>query len=284
MVFCQLCDESSDKSFKPRAIESHIKLTHFAADMPTCKSFLRITMKMLVLMLLVLILGDQCGKHFLVPSLLRDHIKHVHEKVALVCDIEGCNEKFADQHQIKKLAAHKRIVHGIGAKVHTCEFCGKTFNMNFRLQYHKQEAHGEKDCFCDQCGKAFASVRHLKEHIVTHKEYTIECTVKDCGCKFPTQRKLAAHMKNCHKKKKEKTIECPECPKMFDQMAKMKHHVAVVHRGERPFKCDQCDHSFAYANARREHIETIHEGVMFTCQYCSKQMNRIANLNKHMVS
>ena len=39
MVFCQLCDESSDKSFKPRAIESHIKLTHFAADMPTCKPF-----------------------------------------------------------------------------------------------------------------------------------------------------------------------------------------------------------------------------------------------------
>ena len=71
---------------------------------------------------------------------------------------------------------------------------------------------------------------------------------------------------------------------MFDQPYKLKNHIAVVHRGERPYKCDQCDQTFCYSNALKEHKDTIHEGVMFTCQYCSKQMNRIANLNKHMVS
>ena len=71
---------------------------------------------------------------------------------------------------------------------------------------------------------------------------------------------------------------------MFEEMCKMKRHLAVVHRGERPFKCDQCDQSFAYNNGLREHRETIHEGIMFTCSVpgCGKQMNRIANLNKHM--
>ena len=91
-------------------------------------------------------------------------------------------------------------------------------------------------------------------------------------------------MYGCHTKKKEKIFKCEDCGKTYGQPAKLKNHIAVVHRGERPHKCDQCDQSFAYKNGLREHKETIHEGIMFTCQFpnCGKQMNRIANLNKHM--
>ena len=34
----------------------------------------------------------------------------------------------------------------------------------------------------------------------------------------------------------------------------------------------------------REHVETIHENVMYHCEVpgCSKQMNRKANIDKHM--
>ena len=195
---------------------------------------------------------------------------------------EFCGVSFNNQLKHRSLAAHVKNVHG--NTNFECLKCGKSFKTPYSLTTHEKDVHGEKSKVCDECGKAFTSDYRLNEHKQTHLVYDILCPVKDCGCKFPTKHKLASHMTASHKKKKEKKFKCEECGKMFDQPYKLKNHIAVVHRGERPYKCDQCDQTFCYSNALKEHKDTIHEGVMFTCQYCSKQMNRIANLNKHMVS
>ena len=113
---------------------------------------------------------------------------------------------------------------------------------------------------------------------------TIPCPVNGCGLFAATNLKLRKHIQNCHKKKKEKKFHCEECPKSYAEAAKLKTHVAVVHRGERPFECNKCDAKFPWPNSLKEHIETVHEGVMFPCKYCSKQFNRISTLNTHSKS
>ena len=121
----------------------------------------------------------------------------------------------------------------------------------------------------------------LNVHSQIHMKKTILCPVQLCGLKAATDMKLRQHIRNCHKKKKEKNIKCEECDQMFHIPYKLKFH-ATVHRGERPLKCDKCDFRCAYKNTLKQHKATIHEGVMYSCKVCGKQMNRISSINTHM--
>ena len=55
-IFCQICEDPKE-SFTKSKMESHIKLTHFTADLPQC---------------------EFCGKHFLSPYLLTRHVEQCH--------------------------------------------------------------------------------------------------------------------------------------------------------------------------------------------------------------
>ena len=175
-------------------------------------------------------------------------------------------------------------IHGIGLRSCTCDQCGKNFGNFSNLRIHVQEVHSEANVVCDICGQYFKSEHRLKEHKVTHLPKTIKCIFENCDCMFVSEGKLKAHIRVIHTQKKNTILHCEVCSKVFTRTSNLNAHIRKVHQGERPFKCDKCEFDTAYRTVLKEHKETVHDGVMYYCEVpgCGKQMNRIANINKHM--
>ena len=142
-IFCQICEDPIRESMKPSKMERHIKLTHFQHELPQC---------------------EFCGKHFLTPFLLNSHVEQCHLLEGLTCDI--CGEKFTHKFRQKKLAAHKKHVHGIGKEIYSCEFCGTIFKSRSNLKLHVDRFHvdSSEQHICDECGKSFKAKFDLKKH------------------------------------------------------------------------------------------------------------------------
>ena len=260
-LLCHICN----KSFSKQNLEKHIKVDHFNVKLPTC---------------------EQCGSTFTSDYLLRSHNNNGStSKCNGIC--EYCGMKF--KNQANKLKAHIAKVHTVKkpplVTVFPCEKCGKIFNQKVNLQAHLLSHIEGNHVVCDMCGKGFKYEQLLKSHKETHMPKTIKCIFDNCECMFSSKPRLNAHLSRIHKKSvKNERFYCDECPKVTKTKTLLNQHIKVVHRGERPFQCPKCDYDAAYKVTLNEHIATVHEGVMFHCKVpgCGKQMNRIANINKHM--
>ena len=258
-LLCHICN----KSFSKQNLEKHIKVDHFNVKLPTC---------------------EPCGSTFTSDYLLKSHNNNG-TKCNGIC--EYCGMIF--KNHANKLKAHIAKVHKVKkpplVTVFPCEKCGKIFNQKVNLQAHLLSHIEGNHVVCDTCGKGFKYEALLKSHKESHLPKTIKCIFENCECMFVSKARLNAHLSRIHKKSvKDKRFYCDECPKVTKTKPLLNQHIKVVHRGERPFKCPKCDYDAAYKVTLNEHIATVHEGVMFHCKVpgCGKQMNRIANINKHM--
>ena len=211
---------------------------------------------------------------------MKSHEKKTNcKRQPLPCD--NCDETF-DRKQ--RLRYHRRHVHGIGKPSFTCEICGKVFKHPFWLKTHIATHSNKRESVCDECGKGFKTEIQLQSHKEIHLVRSINCTVQGCDRMFGTKKLLRSHINKMHKRKDIQEFKCDQCPKKYNQNAKLKLHISVVHNGEKAFKCDICDYKAAYSNTLREHKATVHENAMFECIVpgCDKIMNRKANMDKHM--
>ena len=55
-----------------------------------------------------------------------------------------------------------------------CDYCGKGFDGNSKLEAHKRVHTGEKPFKCSQCEKAFARKGTLTAHMLTHMKTKFE--------------------------------------------------------------------------------------------------------------
>ncbi|XP_054899209.1 zinc finger protein 32-like [Poeciliopsis prolifica] len=103
---------------------------------------------------------------------------------------------------------------------------------------------------CDDCGKPFYYLYHLKRHMAHHKG--------------------------------EKPFQCDECGKKFTLRGNLNQHM-TIHRGEKPFACNFCDRRFRLSSLLQSHVVT-HLGVKaFTCQHCGERFSREGALKRHVV-
>lgn len=148
------CDKCPDIFFSKWGLKKHMEVH---ADSKT-KELLRLKKERKE----VIKICPHCQKKFASHRNYLEHIKVVHEKLALFnCD--ECTRKFASK---SKLTEHTRNVH----TPVNCQVCGQQVCNAFMLKRHKAKAHNivpDNVFHCEHCSLFFTTLKRLKYHLET---------------------------------------------------------------------------------------------------------------------
>ncbi|KAI7697836.1 Putative zinc finger protein [Sarcoptes scabiei] len=117
---------------------------------------------------------------------------------------------------------------------------------------------------------------------VAHPQYSQYINSWPCpACKiaFRSANELQTHL-SVHMKK-DKSVPCQECGKLFANAERVRVHVKVAH-GDKPFTCEVCGRSFSQKNHLKRH-HMIHTGERpFPCEICGRSFYRKDKLTRHL--
>eukprot|EP01083_Nonionella_stella_P271326 919381_1 len=120
----------------------------------------------------------------------------------------------------------------------------------------------------------------VKEEPVVGNEVVMgkELKANDTGSEIPERSPM-----------REKTFQCPECPKRFTRHSWMMNVHMRIHTGEFPFRCPYCDGEFRWRASLKKHKEREHGDPnavkqRYPCSECSKDFSTRTVLKTHMRS
>lgn len=135
---------------------------------------------------------------------------------------------------------HCKIVH---KRTLVCEECNKCYGTPQSLKKHRKKEHNFVQKYkCDQCETIIKSEYHMKLHF--HAAHPgVKCT-------FSIVKESAEWAKGT----------CHICNKTFQDVFKVKQHIATVHERRKPFECTMCDKKFACRASTTKHNLIYHDG------------------------
>uniref|UniRef100_A0AAZ3PKB5 C2H2-type domain-containing protein n=1 Tax=Oncorhynchus tshawytscha TaxID=74940 RepID=A0AAZ3PKB5_ONCTS len=194
----------------------------------------------------------ECGRAFRSLGGMTTHMKNHSEARPFKCD--ECDKGFRKKADLKK----HQLIH-TGAKPHKCTICGKGFS---QLSVHERWHTMERPFICEQCGMRFFHPSGLKRHMGYHiGNRPFLCA--QCGKTFVYEFDLKKHQRDHGPKPK---IPCPVCQKTFKQSSSLSSHKRL-HTGERPYHCDMCGKTYKLNQHLKEHI-IVHHTFNFVTMPC----------------
>lgn len=141
-----------------------------------------------------------------------------------------------------------------------CEVTEKTRQV--KRKKVNEDGGGARLHTCEACGKSYKRASHLKEHLESHK--SMEGKVKkapyrcvSCPKAFAKPSQLKRHMR-IHTG--ERPFECELCDKSFNQSNALLVHL-IKHSGEKPFRCNICGSQFTQKCNLMVHMRRAHKPV-----------------------
>ena len=223
-----------------------------------------------------------CDKLLKTHNILEYHIKYVHLKMKVKCDI--CGAELSGPVQLR---THMKSVHIEGGpkktfKCKVCDYATHTLNL---LKHHVKAVH-EKDSHnlkCDQCDKMFYNQSRLTRHKVqSHQQGSARYVCDTCGKGYKIEESFKNHTQSNACKTKG-PFKCDRCEKEFTEQTKFVNHYKTVHKAfplqcvnKEQFMCDQCPSTYSHQGTLRNHIKIMHSGIKKprdkakTCTQCDK--------------
>ncbi|CAH8862319.1 unnamed protein product [Trichobilharzia szidati] len=241
----------------------------------------------------------ECDRRFKSKSVLRRHVRVVHEGVTYPC--EQCGKSFSRKWNLKQ---HINSVHE--RQIFQCDNCEKSFSSKNILLRHVRSSH-EGVCYkCDQCDKSFSRKYDLNQHVVYwhYESYLKSKNLNGISLKEDTlQEPVEIPQQSA-------LFKCEQCDEIFSSMSRLREHrisheysqltqipyeslfpqkydmnkdKLFQHEGK-PFICQQCGRGCSSKGILRRHIRITHEGRNFPCDQCGKTFTRECNLKEHRLA
>ena len=116
---------------------------------------------------------------------------------------------------------------------------------------------------------------------VPKRNESLPCFI--CKKIFHQKYFLKAHIETVHEGKK--PFKCTLCVSKFPQKVHLKLHIENVHEKKKPFTCSQCDASFGRKDVLKGHIKAVHDKIKpFVCSICNHGFSARNKLKSHAKS
>ena len=211
---------------------------------------------------------DRCGEKFSCAAKIKEHIRVVHDRLMLSCQICNATMKWSSS-----MAVHLYTKHKIGDAPkkkeikRDCVRCNMKFKSNKLLYEHLKSVHKEKNVFkCPKCYETFSTYASFFKHKIDHpellpQELPQQCSV--CHLRFSKVKLLVRHSEKYghrtdYEKSTDQDLNCFKCHKRFSSYSSLSTHVSMTNTYK------QC------TNASR------------VCPPCKKAFNSCGELEKHM--
>ncbi|GMS90302.1 hypothetical protein PENTCL1PPCAC_12477, partial [Pristionchus entomophagus] len=235
---------------------------------------------------------DNCSASFSNASLLKQHLREVHQVQPFHCSI--CGEKFdffmqlsqhKKEHKMNSIAVEKPVNESHLMEKNEDEAADRTIekrNMDAMADdLVEEEREKEEKSLNDSRSESEKRVEKDVPSPMMH-----QCKI--CSQVFETKLKLAIHTSNIHDKKRAysgssmttNNFPCDLCPHRAKDRDALTVHMRT-HTGDRPFKCTICTEGFSSSAFLKQHLREVHKLKPFHCSACGEKFYMFCQLALH---